>query len=115
MQLPVVDAGSTVLTTLGYLCLLLAIIFMAYYLLRRLGVPGMSAQGGAGAPKLIGRLMLGQRQSVVVIRHRDKDLLLGVTEHSITRLDQDVASDEDGEPSPEPRSFASLLKRKLDK
>ena len=115
MQLPVVDTGSSVLTTLGYLCLLLAVIFLAYYLLKRLGVPGMGAQGGPDAPKLVGRLMLGQHQSVVVVRHRDRDLLLGVTEHSITRLAEDEASDEEGELSPESRSFASLLKRKLDK
>ncbi len=114
MQLPVVDTGSTVLSTLGYLCLLLGVIFLAYYLLRRLGVSGMGVQGGAGSPRLIGRLMLGQRQSVVVVRHQGKDLLLGVTEHSITKLSEEAA-DQAAEPSAESTSFASLLKRNMGK
>ena len=114
MNIPVVDTGSTVLTTLGYLCLLLAVIYMAYYALKRLGV-GTMTRGGADAPILVSRLMLGQRQSLAVVRHRGKDLLLGVTEHKITLLAEDEESGEDGEPSPESRSFASLLKRNLDK
>ena len=115
MNIPVVDTGSTVLTTLGYLCLLLAVIYLAYYGLKRLGVGTMGVRGGAAAPRLVSRLMLGQRQSLAVVRHRGKDLLLGVTEHKITLLAEDEASDEDEASSPEPRSFASLLKRNLDK
>ncbi|MEF2230370.1 MAG: flagellar biosynthetic protein FliO [Pseudodesulfovibrio sp.] len=115
MQLPVVDTWSTMLTTLGYLCLLLGVMFLAYWLLRRFGLTRLTTQGGAEAPRLMGRLMLGQRHSVVVVRHRGRDLLLGVTENSITRLAEDPAGGEDGGPSPESAPFASLLKRNLGK
>jgi flagellar protein FliO/FliZ len=109
MQLPAVDSGTTILTTAGYLFLLLGVIFLAYYLLKRFGVPG-ALTSGRGAPRLLSRLMLGNRQSVAVIRYRDKDLLLGVTEDNITLLSESQA-DEDEEPPAPVRSFASLLKR----
>lgn len=109
MQLPAVDSGATILTTAGYLFLLLGVIFLAYWLLRRFGVPGALAGSGRNGPRLVSRLMLGNRQSVAVVRYRDKDLLLGVTEHNVTLLDE-------GEAAPEPeqaerKSFASILKR----
>ena len=110
MTLPVVDTGATIFTTLGYLSLLLGVIFLAYYLLRRLGVQGMGVQGGQGAPQLMGRLMLGQHQSVVVVRHQGKDLLLGVTAEHVTLLDKGDADERIAEPA-EKKSFASFLKR----
>jgi len=113
MQLPQVDTWSTLLTTLGYLCLLLGVIFLAYWLLRRLGVSGMGVQGGGGSPRLVGRLMLGQRQSVVVVRHRGRDFLLGVTEQSITPLAEDEADEGAETGSGQPASFASMLKRSV--
>ena len=108
MQLPAVDSGTTILTTAGYLCLLLGVIFLAYWLLKRYGVPG-ALTGGPGGPKLVSRLMLGNRQSVAVVRYRDKDLLLGVTEHNVTLLAEEEAAPEK-EPA-ERKSFASVLKR----
>ncbi|WP_419785773.1 flagellar biosynthetic protein FliO [Pseudodesulfovibrio sp.] len=114
-QLPHVDTWSTVLTTAGYLCLLLGVIFLAYWLLRRLGLPGATGSGGSGGPRLINRLVLGQRQSVVVVRYRERDYLLGVTEQHITPL-----AEEDMEELPETEpgksaSFATLLKRSMGK
>jgi len=113
MQLPQVDTWSTLLTTLGYLCLLLGVIFLAYWLLRRLGVSGMGVQGGSGAPRLVSRLMLGQHQAVVVVRHRGRDFLLGVTEHRITPLAEDEADEGPEADSDKPASFAGLLKRSV--
>lgn len=113
MPLPIVDTTSTVFTTVGYLCLLLGVIFLAFYLLRRIGFHGLARQGGPSAPTLVGRLMLAQRQALVVVRYRDKDLLLGVTENRISLLDKEEA----GEELPEPvknMNFASLLKRSTD-
>jgi flagellar protein FliO/FliZ len=110
MHLPAVDSGTTILTTLGYLCLLLGVIFLAYYLLKRLGIQGWGAQGGPGGPRLMSRLMLGNRQSLVVVRFRGSDLLLGVTEERVSLLTEVEAGDGD-EPAPAPRSFAALLKR----
>jgi flagellar protein FliO/FliZ len=109
VQLPAVDSGTTVLTTAGYLFLLLGVIFLAYWLLKRFGVPGALTSSGPNGPKLVNRLMLGNRQSVAVVRFRDKDLLLGVTEHNVTLLAEEEAAPE-AEPT-ERKTFASVLKR----
>jgi len=118
MQLPAVDTGGMVLTTLGYLCLLLGVIFLAYWLLKRLGFHGMGIRSGSGAPRLLTRLMLGNRQSVAVVRYRDKDMVLGVTEEHISLLREFDADDVDetGEEVEvaKPVNFASLLKRSKD-
>jgi len=112
LALPAVDTGGTILATLGYLCLLLGVIFFAYWLLKRLGFHGMGMRSGKGAPHLLTRLMLGNRQSVAVVRYRDKDMVLGVTEEQITLL-REFNADEDASETEEapPVSFASLLKR----
>jgi len=110
MQLPDVGSGTTLLTSLGYFCLLLGIIFLAYYLLKRLGFHGLGIQGGTNAPQLISRLMLGNRQSVAIVRYRDKDMVLGVTEERVSILrefDADYSDEEDGKP----KNFATFLKR----
>jgi flagellar protein FliO/FliZ len=109
MQLPAVDSGTTILTTAGYLFLLLGVIFLAYWLLKRFGVPGALTSSGPNGPKLVNRLMLGNRQSVAVVRYRDKDLLLGVTEHNVTLLAEEEAAPETERP--ERKTFASVLKR----
>jgi flagellar protein FliO/FliZ len=115
MQLPVVDSGATLLTTLGYLCLLVAVMFLAYYLLRRFGIHGWGAHGGRNAPRLMSRLALGARQSVAVVRFRGRDLLLGVTDERVTLLTEAEAAEDSpasaDEPAAGPRSFAALLKR----
>ena len=109
MQLPAVNSGATLLTTAGYLFLLLGVIFLAYYLLKRFGVPG-ALTSGRGGPRMLSRLMLGNRQSVTVVRYQGKDLLLGVTENQITLLSETEA-DLTEEPAPPAKSFASMLKR----
>ena len=109
MQLPQVDSGTALLTTAGYLFLLLGVIFLAYWLLRRFGVPG-SLSNGKNGPRLVSRLMLGNRQAVAVVRYKDRDLILGVTDDHITLLTESEAGKEEV-PSATPRNFASLLKR----
>lgn len=109
MQLPSVDSGTALLTTAGYLFLLLAVIFLAYWLLKRFGMPGALSRTGNG-PRLVSRLMLGNRQSVTVVRYRGRDMVLGVTEHRITLLSEEEADGEEPIPA-RPANFASLLKR----
>lgn len=108
--LPIADSGHTVLITLGYLCLLLGIIFFAYWLMKRLGFHGMGVHAGKGAPQLLSRLMLGNRQSVAVIRYQDKDMVIGVTENNINLI-KEFEADDSVYDSGEKRTFASLLKR----
>lgn len=109
MQLPPVDSGTAILTTAGYLFLLLAAILLAFWLLKRFGMPG-SLSSGKGGPRLVSRLMLGNRQSVAVVRYRDRDMVLGVTEHQVTLLAEEEAREEEASPSPS-AGFAAILKR----
>lgn len=69
------------------LLLILAIIFAAYWLLRRYGSKfGLGPAGRGGMLRLMAHLSLGPRKSVIVVRFLNKDLVLGVTDHSITLL-----------------------------
>lgn len=111
MPLPM-EAGTPVLTTLIYLCLLLGVIFLGFYVLKRFAFRGVTMGGGKAAPMLLSRLMLGNRQAVTVVRYRDKDLLLGVTEERITLL-REFESDDEAVPVTE-GGFAKLLKRSTD-
>lgn len=113
MQLPVVDTGSTILVTLGYLCLLLGVIFFAFWLLKRLGFGGMGVQHGKRSPLLLSRLMLGSRQSVAVIRYRDRDMVLGVTEENITLL-KEFDADQSEIEAEKPVGFSAMMKRNKD-
>lgn len=113
MQLPEVSAGATVMTTAGYLFLLLGVIYLAYYLLKRFGIQGMIGSSGSNAPQLVSRLMLSNRQSVAVVRYKDKDLILGVTEERINLLTEMEADEADELPA-RTKTFASFLKRSTD-
>jgi flagellar protein FliO/FliZ len=77
----------------GVLCLLLAVIFLGFYLLRRFG----SKAGLTFAPqselKLLGRLNLGPKKSLVLVRFLNKDLLIGVTDSHISLLSEIEADD----------------------
>ena len=69
------------------LLVLLAFIFAAFWLLKRYGGKfGIGPAGRGGTLRLIDHLPVGPRKSVVVVRFLDKDLVLGITEQSITFL-----------------------------
>jgi flagellar protein FliO/FliZ len=110
----VLDTGSSIFATLGYLCLILGGLFLVYWLLRRFGPFGMGTPGSnAHSPRLLGRLYLGNRQSVAVVRYKTKTMVLGVTEHQINLLGQEEGDEpEDNEPSSS--AFAGLLKGKVE-
>ncbi|QJB58399.1 flagellar biosynthetic protein FliO [Pseudodesulfovibrio sp. zrk46] len=119
MQLPAVDTGGTVLTTLGYLCLLLGVIYFAYWALKRLGFHGMGMRSGSNAPQLVTRLMLGHKQNVSVVYYRGKEFMLGVTDEHVTLLKEFEVDEEWEEESiksvpVKPISFANLLRRKTE-
>ncbi|WP_155887627.1 flagellar biosynthetic protein FliO [Paucidesulfovibrio longus] len=77
---------GTTLVTAAYLCLILGVIFLAVWLLRRYGPASVSRTKGPDNPRLIGRLMLGPKQSVCVVRVHERNLILGVTEQRINLL-----------------------------
>lgn len=113
MPLPAMDTGTTLLTTAGYLCLLLGIIYFAYYLMKRFGFQPMGGMAGPDGPQLKSRLMLGNRQSVAVVRYKDKELVLGVTEERISLLTEGEA-DQSGDAPAKRKNFATFLKRGSD-
>lgn len=86
----ILDSGhsllSTTLVTAAYLCLILGVIFLAVWLLRRYGPAAIARTKGPDNPRLIGRLMLGPKQSVCVVRVHERNLVLGVTEDRINLL-----------------------------
>ena len=55
--------------------------------------------------------MLGNRQSVSVVRYQGRDLVLGVTANNISLLTESEISEEEEEASVPAAAFASFLKR----
>ena len=99
-------AGTAVHMALALL-LVLAVIFAAYWLLRRYGGKwGIGPAGRGGMLRLLAHLSLGPRKSIVVVRFMHKNLVLGVTEHNITLLTEETADDDD---TTAPNSFAATL------
>ena len=80
------DFGFAALKMVGGLFLVLALLFLLLHLLKRYGhKAGLTRQLPADL-KLMGQMALGPRKSVVVVRYLNKDMVLGVTDTSITLL-----------------------------
>ena len=87
--LPSVEYGLTgVALKMGLtLAVLLGVIYAAFWLLKRYGPKiGLGPGGRGGMLRLVDHLAVGPKKSVVVVRFLNKDILLGVTDHAITRL-----------------------------
>ena len=77
------------------LLVVLAVILVGYWILRRVGPRlGLGPSGKGGALRLMGQMGLGPRKQLLVVRFLNKDLLLGVTENSITLLTEVATSHE---------------------
>jgi flagellar protein FliO/FliZ len=86
---PTSDLGLTgvALQMAGALLLILAVIFLAFWILRRFGPKfGLGPGGRGGMLRLVSQLALGPRKSVMVVRFLNRDLVLGVTDQTITLL-----------------------------
>ena len=84
--LPALDMGTEWLKMMGGLALLLGLLLVAYWLLKRYGPKaglGVFRRGGLAVE---GSLALGPRKSLVVVRFLNKVMVLGVTESSINLL-----------------------------
>lgn len=79
------DAGASVLTTLGWLCFLLGIIYLGYWMIKRYAPNGL-ATGGRGNLRLEDKVMIGNQQSVCVINYQERRFLVGVTGQNIRLL-----------------------------
>ena len=90
------DFGLAGLKVAGALCLLLGIIFVGLYLLKRFGPRAGLNLSTNGQLKVAGQVNLGPKKKLVMVRFLNKILLLGVTESSINVLSEaeaDHASD----------------------
>ncbi|MGR2768049.1 flagellar biosynthetic protein FliO [Photobacterium ganghwense] len=113
---PAMAAGTApelnIATTLASLILVLVIIVLLAWLLKRMKLPGM--QGGDRTLRVLRQLPVGQRERIVLLQVGDEQMLVGVTQQNISmlgKLDTPIATDEmqgSGE-------FASHLSRLLKK
>lgn len=81
----------------GILFLLLAVLWIAVWLVRRYGKFNFLPRPGAlprGALLMEAQLPLGPRKGLMVVRFLNRRLLLGVTDQQITLLTEEQAQDE---------------------
>ncbi len=87
---------TDLLQVVGGLLLLLGLLYVGFYLLRKYGHKAGLGSAAKGRLKLEGGLSLGPKRSLVLVRFLNKHLLLGVTDHSITLLTEAEADHDDG-------------------
>lgn len=90
----------------GSMLLLLGVLFVSLYVLKRYGPKAGLGVFGRGDIKLEGQLPLGPSRSVVVVRYLNKRLVLGVTESSINLLTEMESGND-----PEHADFQGTLAR----
>lgn len=83
---PTWDFGIAALKMAGGLFLVLGLLFVLLFLLKRYGHKAGLTRQLSSDLKLMGQMALGPRKSVVVVRYLNKDMVLGVTDSSITLL-----------------------------
>ena len=93
---------SELFSSVGALLLILGTLFAVYWIIKRFGPASIGGARGAGTdtPALAGKLMLGQKQFLAVVRYQGQKLLLGVTEQRITLLERFDAKGEPAGPEP---------------
>lgn len=84
--LPGPDLGAAWWNMTGGLVLLLGILLVAYWLLKRYGPKAGLSMFKRGGLTLEGQLALGPRRSIVLVRFLNKVMVLGVTENQINLL-----------------------------
>jgi len=81
------DAGvGSVLKMSGALFFILAMLLLAFYLLRRFNIGGSFSGARQGDLQIVERLPLGPRQNITVIKYRDSEMVVGITHDRITLL-----------------------------
>ncbi len=80
------------LQMMGWLCVILALLFSVLYLLKRFGPKAGLVLGGGKDLKMLGQIALGPKKNVVVISFLNKLLVLGVTDAQISLITEMDAS-----------------------
>ena len=94
----VTDSGPGLLdlfSVAGVLMLMLGVLFAAFWILKRYGHKAGLGMLTNPTLKMEARLPLGPKKQVVVLRYRDKHLVLGVTDQNITLLTETDITDDD--------------------
>lgn len=108
---PGVSAGTILQTALGLL-LVLALLFVAAYLLRRF-TPGQGF-GRAGPLRVVGGLMIGNRERIVLLEVGEVWLVVGVSPGQIRTL-HTMAKGEIQPASPDEKPFGQWLKQMVER
>ena len=92
---PNADLGGVAVQMAVALLLILFVILLAYWILKRYGPKfGFRHSARAHGLRVEGYLALGPRKNIMVVRFLNKLLVLGVTDQSINLLTEADASDE---------------------
>ncbi|WP_245588409.1 flagellar biosynthetic protein FliO [Desulfocurvus vexinensis] len=90
------DMTGALFQVAGVLCLLLALMFLGFWVLKRFGKRMGLGVFGSGDLRIEGTMSLGPKKSIVVVRFLNKRMVLGVTDASINLLTQvDTGHDTD--------------------
>lgn len=106
---PSADMWGGYFQALGAVFLLLAVLALAFYLLKRYGPKAGLRSLDRGSLKMESQLPLGPKKSVTVVRFLNKRLVLGVTETQINLLTT-VEVDHDREKTEFSESLAKAQK-----
>ena len=77
-----------ILRMIGYLAIVLIVIFAVAWIIRKIGLVGTSKVGGGGSMDIIEVLPFGQNRNAVLIRVADTVYLLGQTPESMVLLEK---------------------------
>ncbi|MFZ5426268.1 MAG: flagellar biosynthetic protein FliO [Thermodesulfobacteriota bacterium] len=92
---PQVGMGGAAIQMAVALLLILAVILLAFWMLRRFGPKfGLGPSSKPLGLRVEGHLTLGPRKNIMVVRFLNRLLVLGVTDQSINLLTEVDASDE---------------------
>lgn len=88
------DFGIAGLKVAGALFLLLAVLFLALYLLKRFGPKTGLPFAQQYQLKIVGQLSLGPKKKLILVRFLNRILLLGVTDSKIELISETEADHE---------------------
>lgn len=101
----------SLLTTIGSLLLVLALILAMAWLLKKMRLPVIGNQSGLS---LIRQISVGTRERIVIVKVGDEQFLIGITPQSInliSRLDQPLNDEVQQESGQFARQLSQLLKK----
>ncbi|GLO61549.1 flagellar protein [Vibrio sp. MACH09] len=114
LSFPALAAGAPeldLLTTLGSLLFVIAIIFAMAWLLKRMRLPAMGNQKGLS---VIRQVAVGTKERIVVVQAGEEQFLVGITPQSInliSRLDKPLEQDQLTSSNQFATQFSQILKK----